>query len=128
MVNIGDLEDDVRAFGAKTRNKKGTLEAMATLPDFELLPYKLPPGSVEPLRTPANTRIEVEGREVLLRVVRVEKERYVVFLRRDGQNLILERYSSGVMIWKQPPVERKLERIGRYVAQGRLFFPLDSSL
>lgn len=96
------------------------------LPDFELLPHELPPASTEPLCAPANARIEVEGQEVLLRVVKVEKGRYVVFLRRDGENLILHCPSSkttGVMIWKEPPKPRKLERIGRYVQQKQLFFP-----
>lgn len=96
---------------------------MIILPDFELLPHELPPASTEPLCAPANARIEVEGQEILLRVVKVEKERYVVFLRREGKNLILEHCSSSVMIWKERPVGRKLERIGRYVAQHRLFFP-----
>ncbi len=89
---------------------------METLPDFELLAHELPPASTEPLCAPANARIAVEGKEVLLRVVKVEKWRYVVFLRRDGQNFILRNPSSktpGVMIWKEPPKQRKLERIGR---------------
>lgn len=98
---------------------------MIILPDFELLSHELPPASTEPLCAPANARIEIEGQEVLLRVVKVEKWRYVVFLRRDRQNFILHCQSSktpGVMIWKEPPKPRKLERVGRYVEQKRLFF------
>lgn len=99
------------------------------LPLFELLPHELPPRSPEPLCAPANARIEVEGKEVLLRVVKTEKGRYSVFVRRDGQNFLLGSQSSqtpGVMLWREPPKPSKLERIGRRVHPGQenLFLPI----
>lgn len=98
------------------------------LPGFELLSYELPPRSQELLCAPAHARIEIEGQEILLRVVRVEKRRYVVFLRREGENLILINATENwdVAIWGEPPKLRKLERIGRRACKKRsgMFYPV----
>ena len=99
---------------------------MKLLPDLVLLPHELPPGSTEPLCAPANARVEIEGQEVLLRVVKVGKWCYVVFLRREGQNFILRSQTVdrfGVMVWKEPTRQSKLERIGHYALRSGWFVP-----
>ena len=96
------------------------------LPDFPLLPHELPPDSSVELVAPADAVISTEKGEVLMRVVRLEKERYLIFLRFEERNFVVVKspwLKSEPMIWLYRPNAQKLKRIFQKVVCSIGFRP-----
>ena len=77
---------------------------------LELKPTELPPGCTAPLRARADGRLVVNGKVVLLRLVRLRGGEFVLYARWDERNYIAL-YAQTPQIWRGKPTPLKLQRI-----------------
>ena len=78
--------------------------------DFELKQSELPPGCTAPLRAPADGRLVLNGKVILLRLVRLRAGEFVLYARWDERNALVLR-KSAPQIWKHKPSPQKLRAI-----------------
>ena len=83
--------------------------------DLELKPPELPPGCTAPLRAPADGRLVINGKVILLRLVRLRAGEFVLYARWNDNNY-LALHDQLPQIWKGKPTPQKLRRIAENLA------------
>ena len=83
--------------------------------DLELKSSELPPGCTAPLSAPADGRLVINGKVMLLRLVRLRAGEFVLYARWNERNALVLR--NGVpQIWKGKPTPQKLRAVAGYFA------------
>ena len=83
--------------------------------DLELKSSELPPGCTAPLRAPADGRLIINGKAMLLRLVRLRAGEFVLYARWDERNALVLR-NGAPQIWKGKPTPQKLRAVAGYFA------------
>ena len=84
---------------------------------FELKPSELPLGCTAPLCAPADGRLVRNGDVILLRLIRLRRERFALWVRWRERNFVAV-YGRAPQIWKGKPTADKLRRIAGNLGGG----------